>query len=261
MNYQKIYFSIIEKRKRIPFDCSYAEKHHILPKSIGGLDIADNIVKLSPREHFICHLLLAKMYPKDTFEWFKMNHAFMCMKAQSNKQDRHFNNRIYEYFRNKFSVVMSNQQSGMNNSQYNKMWIHNIEFGLEKKIQKDDIIPLGWIPGRRKKVRTKNCKRCRQEFCSRKEICNKWQMLHTLVKYFGFNETAFGTTKIFEEYDRIVDLLRDEYIVKKLSIEDIKLKYNISSNERLRYIFKSLGINRRSFPEALRNFHKLKKQK
>lgn len=39
----------------------YTEKHHIIPRSLGGEDVLENLVKLTAREHFICHRLLAKM--------------------------------------------------------------------------------------------------------------------------------------------------------------------------------------------------------
>lgn len=41
--------------------CVYYEKHHIIPKSVGGNDNPDNICILLPREHFVCHWLLTKM--------------------------------------------------------------------------------------------------------------------------------------------------------------------------------------------------------
>jgi hypothetical protein len=39
----------------------YTEKHHIIPKSLGGNNSENNLVDLTAREHFICHLLLPKM--------------------------------------------------------------------------------------------------------------------------------------------------------------------------------------------------------
>jgi hypothetical protein len=36
-------------------------KHHIVPKSLGGDDAPENIVLLTLREHYVCHLLLVKM--------------------------------------------------------------------------------------------------------------------------------------------------------------------------------------------------------
>lgn len=63
MNYQKIYDSLILKRKSSPpKNGEYSEKHHIKPRCIGGDDSKENIVSLTAREHFIAHYLLAKIY-------------------------------------------------------------------------------------------------------------------------------------------------------------------------------------------------------
>lgn len=74
MLYQKIYNQIIERaRNRVLVD--YSEKHHIFPKCLGGTDNKDNLVRLTYREHFICHWLLCKIYPKN----YKIIHAFSRM--------------------------------------------------------------------------------------------------------------------------------------------------------------------------------------
>jgi hypothetical protein len=39
----------------------YVERHHIIPKSLGGPNDKSNLVRLTAREHYICHLLLTKM--------------------------------------------------------------------------------------------------------------------------------------------------------------------------------------------------------
>lgn len=59
--YTRIYFEIIQNAAKRISDSNKYEKHHILPKSIGGNDNIDNIVKLTYREHFIAHWLLTKM--------------------------------------------------------------------------------------------------------------------------------------------------------------------------------------------------------
>ena len=60
--YTNVYYSIIERAKsRILPKEIYTENHHILPKSLGGTNDSTNLVKLTAREHFICHLLLPKM--------------------------------------------------------------------------------------------------------------------------------------------------------------------------------------------------------
>ena len=58
--YSRWYFSIIENAKRKDIYEGYIERHHIIPASLGGSSLPDNIVKLTAREHFICHRLLVK---------------------------------------------------------------------------------------------------------------------------------------------------------------------------------------------------------
>lgn len=62
MNYQVIYAKLIKKAILRGCPDAYYEKHHILPKSMGGTDVVANIVKLTAREHFIAHVLLAKIH-------------------------------------------------------------------------------------------------------------------------------------------------------------------------------------------------------
>ena len=58
--YTNWYYAIIHNaRNRTTSE--YTERHHIVPKSLGGNDSANNLVKLTAREHFVCHLLLPKM--------------------------------------------------------------------------------------------------------------------------------------------------------------------------------------------------------
>jgi hypothetical protein len=51
---------IIERAKSRVF-LGYTEKHHIIPKSLGGSNEENNLVNLTAKEHYICHLLLIKM--------------------------------------------------------------------------------------------------------------------------------------------------------------------------------------------------------
>lgn len=57
--YYIIYYKIIEqsKSRNIP---GYVEKHHIIPKALGGTNDHFNLVKLTAKEHYICHRLLPK---------------------------------------------------------------------------------------------------------------------------------------------------------------------------------------------------------
>lgn len=65
MDYQKVYTQLISHRKSNSLNKSkvlYTELHHIVPRCLGGLDKPENLVRLTAREHFIAHRLLAKIH-------------------------------------------------------------------------------------------------------------------------------------------------------------------------------------------------------
>ncbi len=55
--YELWYNTLINKAKNRQLD-GYSEKHHIIPKSMGGSNDKTNLVKLTAREHYISQLLL-----------------------------------------------------------------------------------------------------------------------------------------------------------------------------------------------------------
>lgn len=63
MDYHRIYSEFIEDRKRRESALTgYVERHHILPRCMGGGDDISNLVRLTPEDHFFAHLVLAKAY-------------------------------------------------------------------------------------------------------------------------------------------------------------------------------------------------------
>jgi len=74
MNYLKAYENLIKLHgsKQKPF--GYSERHHILPKCMGGSDDKDNLVYLSARTHYLAHGLLFYHYKsvKLARAWFGM---------------------------------------------------------------------------------------------------------------------------------------------------------------------------------------------
>ncbi len=81
--YTKWYSSIITKAKERVNRIGYFEKHHIIPKSIGGTNDADNLIYLTAKEHFICHLLLTRMLDGEYKS--KMVRAFWMIATMGNK--------------------------------------------------------------------------------------------------------------------------------------------------------------------------------
>ena len=60
------------------------ENHHILPRSMGGSNDPVNLVRLTSREHFICHLLLTRMVEGRNL--YKMVAALNFMMNSANKR-------------------------------------------------------------------------------------------------------------------------------------------------------------------------------
>ena len=65
MDYKKHYDKLIEKARSRTKPEGYTERHHIIPKCLGGIDDQTNIAVLTAREHFVAHLLLVKIYPEN----------------------------------------------------------------------------------------------------------------------------------------------------------------------------------------------------
>lgn len=119
--YTKWYFNIINSRKERIFELNeYFESHHIIPKSIGGTNRKDNIIKLTAKEHFVCHRLLVKM--TEGKEKLKMSYALKCMMNQENKhQKRHkISGRHYQQIILEIKKVLSENTKGKNNHFYGK---------------------------------------------------------------------------------------------------------------------------------------------
>ena len=106
--YTNWYFSIIETAKLKNNNVGYLERHHIIPKSFGGNDTKDNLVKLTAREHFICHLLLTKITTGSNRH--KMLHAFMLMKGKTDKQHRYVNSRLFDSIKIEFGEMLRNKK-------------------------------------------------------------------------------------------------------------------------------------------------------
>ena len=100
MDYQKIYYNLI---KREITREGYVEKHHILPRCLGGLDNKENLVNLYPEEHYLAHLLLCKIHPGNQ----KLLYAAMNMTTGSMINNGKRNNKAYGWLRRQYAESMS----------------------------------------------------------------------------------------------------------------------------------------------------------
>jgi len=78
--WSRIYYSIVENaRNGIRIE---GENHHIVPVSLGGNNDKNNIVRLTHKEHYICHMLLLKMFERSSVSYKKMAYAFNITKGR-----------------------------------------------------------------------------------------------------------------------------------------------------------------------------------
>lgn len=101
--YTTWYFSIINRAQNRALS-GYSERHHIIPKSLGGTNDKGNLVSLTAREHYICHLLLPKMVTNAAKS--KMALALFMLTRQSKNQHRYkITNRQYEVIKKNMSLA------------------------------------------------------------------------------------------------------------------------------------------------------------
>ena len=108
--YSHTYYSIVERAKSRMLK-AYSETHHIIPKSMGGSDDQSNLVELTAREHYICHLLLPKMTSGE--DRYKMIYAYTIMSGR-----KIYGSRKYAFYREEYAKINSELRSGSGNG----MW-------------------------------------------------------------------------------------------------------------------------------------------
>lgn len=157
MNYWKIYDSLIARAvERTSTADVYYEKHHIIPKCLGGLDTKDNLALLTASEHFLAHQLLVKMYPNNP----KLVFAASMMLRGTSKHKRITNKEfswlverrreaarlintgrnVSEETRHKMSIAKKGKVCGSNNNFYGKT--HSEEF-KQKQSDRQKVKQVG----------------------------------------------------------------------------------------------------------------------
>ena len=132
MDYINVYNKIIEKAKseNRKLKCGiYYERHHIKPRSLFKNLIKDqnNIVLLTAKEHFICHMLLEKIY-----DCYQMKFAIWRM---CNDSKYKVSSRYYEYVKQKIAIDSSKLNKGRKLSNEVK---RKISLGLSGKTHSEE---------------------------------------------------------------------------------------------------------------------------
>lgn len=130
MNYQNVYNQIIERGKTRHLE-GYKEKHHIIPKCLGGSNDKENIVELTAREHFLCHRLLVEIHPNKSLKY-----ALWLMTIGKQQKFKHkINSRTYERLKTEIAELTRERFKGKKISEKHIESIRNYHKGKKRDEQ------------------------------------------------------------------------------------------------------------------------------
>ena len=100
--YQKWYDHLIDRARNRTIE-GYVERHHIVPRSLGGTNEKSNLVDLTAREHLVAHMLLPRFVENKAPMW---NAVYMMM----NTQGRKLTGKLYEQARIEYRGICKSRK-------------------------------------------------------------------------------------------------------------------------------------------------------
>lgn len=146
--YSKMYYKIINHYQENPPTDGYFERHHIIPKSLGGSNDQSNIVALTAKAHFVCHHLLTKMTSDQ--DKIKMIHAFWRM-IHAPQHSQPITAKVYQVIKEERATALSEEMKGKNNRFYGKKHSNETKKVMSQKakqrVEKQGAPVGGFKPG------------------------------------------------------------------------------------------------------------------
>jgi len=191
----------------------YTERHHIIPRSLGGGEESENLIRLTAREHFICHWLLSKMYEKGSPERASMIFALRMMRSDNTgkRYKTKITSRVYENLKVEYSAIASKRFTGKGNGFYNGKHTDDAKQRISKANTGDkngSKQPLA-----RKKISESKKGKTRPSFS--KEWTDNMSKAHS-----GENNSMFGR----KQSESAKQLIREKATGRTQSAETIKKK-------------------------------------
>ena len=212
--YTKTYMSLTDSRKKLnrnKKDGKVYESHHIVPKCMGGSNSSSNKVLLTPKEHFICHLLLTKMVESPLKG--KMYCALVRFMGKNNKQKNiKINSKIYE------KIITENRKNmtGENNPFYGKTHTPEVKKLISENNKINQIGNKNPFYGKKHTDKTKANISFIQSNPFRAYFVNGESILFSQANYLGLylgKSTHLGHKLVKPKYN---------YLLKNYNITEIK---------------------------------------
>jgi len=212
MNYKKHYLLLIERAKLRNIK-DYTERHHIIPRCLGGSNAVDNLVNLTPEEHYLAHQLLVKIHPNNK----KLLHAAMMM-TESSYQNR--NNKLYGWLRKRYSKQRKRDTIGDKNPNFGKKWYHE-PTTLEKIRVVPGTQPTNFVEGRTPKFKNRYCRVC-------KNFVDKVPLWNGKLKFCDGCKPLHKKERLLKYDYSIISLIYKEGVSTKQGYYSIAKKYGIN---------------------------------
>lgn len=150
--YTRHYNKLIESRQSLnrtfKRNCGF-EKHHIVPKSLGGSNEAENIIVLTPREHCFAHKLLTRMYEGEAKG--KMYFALIALSSFRNDRRSSITSREYDKLRlAHYAALKDPHYRKMRSEMTAKQWTP------ERRARQSERLKKQWAEGKRRETFSSN---------------------------------------------------------------------------------------------------------
>jgi hypothetical protein len=127
-------------------------KHHIIPRYMGGTNVAENLVEITVTQHAMYHFCNYQLWgnEEDKIAWLGLSNSINPIEASllAHKVGVEKSRTTKAIEKKKKKLKEIEHQKGEKNSQYGKMWITNGTKEGTYKINKNDLIPNGFRKGR-----------------------------------------------------------------------------------------------------------------
>ena len=134
-------------------------------------------------------------------------------------------------------------------------WATCIDCGKDIEVKKrasPSLVKCDECKKNNESIKKKYCKICGQEKpCLRPDICKKHKLFPALSKYFGFDLSKKGTIDIYEEFDKVKNIVIEEYWGNGLSTTDLAEKYGHHHQGSFIKILQSLGLETRNLSQSM----------
>lgn len=164
MNYERIYNQLCERSLTRKWQRFTYEKHHIIPKSLGGSDAKSNLAILTPREHALAHLLLVRFLTGE--HKAKMVYALKTMIGYRNSNRQQLSTRQYDVLRNAYQTqAQCPEYKAMKSANAAKQWTP------ERRAKQAEITKKQWVTGPKRESFSSEEYRAKKA----KQTAERWQ--------------------------------------------------------------------------------------